>query len=146
MHNIWRLLPGHVESLIIPAFRSGRQCWVYLPPGYETASRHYPVLYVNDGQWVFDEQGGMHVNRICEDLIRRGEIEPIIVVAIDNAGQRTFDYTPWQDWDAPTGGGDAYVRAIRDTLKPAIDRRYRTLPGRDDTAIAGVTLGGFIRM
>src|SRR5438094_289881 len=121
MQNIWRPLPGHVESLVVPAFRNGRQCWVYLPPGYSTSTRRYPDLYVHDGQWTFDQKAGMHVNRICEDLIRRGEMEPIIVVAIEEAGQRTFDYTPWQDSDAPTGGGDTYVRAVRDTLKPAID-------------------------
>jgi pullulanase len=143
----WRILPGHVERLSFMPFREGRQCWVYLPPGYATASRSYPVLYLNDGEVAFDANDGMHVNRICEDLIRRGEIEPIIVVAIENGPgpQRFIDYTPWTApyWQ-PNGGGDFYLRAISDTLKPEIDRRYRTLSDPENTAIAGMSLGGLI--
>lgn len=87
----------------------------------------------------------MHVNRICEDLIRRREMEPIIVVAIESAGQRTFDYTPWSwyYW-MPNGGGIAYLQAIRDTLKPEVDRRFRTLSDPKNTAISGTSLGGLI--
>src|SRR5688572_21350680 len=92
--NTWRFLPGHVESLRFSAFRSGRPCWVYLPPGYATSGKRYPVLYLNDGQGAFE--GGLNANRICEDLIRRGEIAPLIVVAIAVAdSERSYDYTPW---------------------------------------------------
>jgi len=143
----WRFLPGHVESLRYAPFRDGRQCWIYLPPGYSTSDRHYPVLYVNDGEIAFDGTVGMHINRICEDLIRRGEIEPLIVVAIENGPghQRFIDYTPWPaPYWSPNGGGDFYVRAIRDTLKPEIDRRYRTLVDPSNTGMAGFSLGGLI--
>jgi predicted alpha/beta superfamily hydrolase len=143
----WRLLPGRVESLQLPAFRNGRQCWVYLPPGYGHSNQRYPVLYLNDGEFSFDSPGGMHVNRICEDLIRRGEIEAIIVVGIENGPgpARNIDYTPWPTgFFAEDGGGDFYIRAIRDTLKPEIDKRYRTLSGSANTAIAGYSLGGLI--
>ena len=128
-----------------PAFRGGRQCWVYLPPGYAQSDRRYPVLYLSDGEIAFDATYGMHVNRTCEDLIRRGEMAPIIVVAIESAGQRTYDYTPWPAyyWQ-PNGGGDLYLKAIRDTLKPEIDRRFRTRPEPENTAIAGSSLGGLI--
>jgi predicted alpha/beta superfamily hydrolase len=105
------------------------------------------VLYVQDGELAFDVQGGMHINRICESLIGRGEIEPIIVVAIENGPnpQRAIDYTPWStDYFPAEGGGDFYVRAIRDTLKIAIDRRYRTLTDPFNTGIAGMSLGGLI--
>src|SRR5262245_8170484 len=78
----WRMLPGHVEKPSIPAFRGGRTCWVYLPPGYGTRSSGYPVLYMNDGELTFDVKNGLHMNRVCEDLIRAHEIEPLIVVAI----------------------------------------------------------------
>lgn len=141
----WRFLPGTVESFSFALFRDGRQCWVYLPPGYALTDRRYPVLYLNDGELAFDSGFGMHVNRICEDLIRRREMEPLIVVAIESAGQRTFDYTPWA-WSywTPNGGGLPYLQSIRDTLKPEIDRRFRTLRNPANTAIAGTSLGGLI--
>lgn len=146
--NAWRFLPGTVVSFRFAPFRDGRQCWVYLPPDYATSARRYPVLYLNDGEIAFDGTLGMHVNRICEDLIRRGEIEPIIVVAIENGPwpQRLIDYTPWASayYLTPNGGGDFYVRAIRDTLKPEIDRRFRTRTGAGDTGIGGYSLGGLI--
>jgi predicted alpha/beta superfamily hydrolase len=145
--NTWRFLPGTVEGFSLQAFRDGRQCWIYLPPGYALGTQRYPVLYLNDGEMMFDERDGMHVHRICEDLIRRGEIRPLIVVAITNGpgAQRWIDYSPWPaPYYTPNGGGDSYVRAIRDTLKPAIDRRYRTLADARHTAMGGVSLGGLI--
>src|SRR5262245_1887338 len=59
--NTWRLLPGTVERLSVPAFRAGRTCWVYLPPGYATSGKRYPVLYLNDGETAFDGSYGIHV-------------------------------------------------------------------------------------
>ncbi len=142
----WRMLPGHVERFSEPSFRAGRRCWVYLPPSYTLSGDRYPVLYATDGESVFDDAGQLHVNRICEDLIRSGEIRPIIVVAIENAsqGQRFWELAPWHDdfFFDDGGGGDVFVRAIRDTLKPAIDRHFRTLPDPANTAITGVSLGG----
>lgn len=143
----WRYLPGRVESLVYGPFRDGRQCWVYLPPDYANSGRRYPVLYFNDGEAVFDVAAGIHLNRICEEMIRGGQIEPIIVVAIENGPghQRFVDYTPWTSWEwAPNGGGDAYLRAVVDTLKPEVDRRFRTLTDPEHTAMAGTSLGGLI--
>ena len=141
--TVWRFLPGHVEELKIQQFRNGRECWIYLPPGYATSDRRYPVLYMHDGRYVFD--GGVHANRIAEDLIRRGEIEPIIIVAISVPdAERWRDYSPYPFYMPGTGGGDFYIRAIRDTLKPEVDRRYRTMPDHDNTAISGWSLGGMI--
>ena len=141
----WRVLAGHVERFSDPGFRAGRTCWVYLPPNYSLSQDRYPVLYATDGELVFDGAGEMRVNRICEDLIRGGEIRPIIVVAIENVGnERFWDLAPWYDnvYYHQGGGGEAFLRAIRDTLKPAIDRRFRTSPDAANTAITGVSLGG----
>lgn len=135
--NIWHSVPGRIESLSFAPFRGSRPCWVYLPPGYENTDRRYPVLYVNDGELAFHT--GVHADRIAESLIRRGEIEPIIMVAIDTGGRRLFEYVPHRAY-----GGDAYLAAIRDTLKPEIDRRYRTLVDGPNTAITGFSLGGLI--
>jgi predicted alpha/beta superfamily hydrolase len=127
---------------------------VYLPPGYATSGQRYPVLYVNDGAEIFDPTGSVHANRICEDLIRGGEIVPIIMVAISVPAEpdtvRFWDYAPWPDRDPVIngrilgGGGDAYVRAVRDTLKPEVDRRFRTLRDAAHTGMAGYSLGGLI--
>jgi predicted alpha/beta superfamily hydrolase len=150
----WRFLPGHVEALNVPAFRGGRPCWIYLPPGYTTSDRRYPVLYVNDGDEIFDPHGLVQANRICEDLIRGGEIVPIIMVAISVPAVpdtvRFWEYAPWtRRFPFGTGrilggGGDAYVRAVRDTLKPEVDRRFRTLSDSTHTGMAGYSLGGLI--
>lgn len=141
----WHFLPGRVERLEIPSFRNGRACWIYLPPGYETSGRRYPVLYMNDGESVFDGEGGMRAHRIAEALIRRGEIEPLIIVAVANGPgeQRWYDYTPW-GVPPRTGGGDLYLGALRDTVKAEVDRRFRTLRDGPNTAIAGASLGGLI--
>jgi len=144
--NAWHFLPGDVRPLSVPSFRQGLQCWVYLPPNYSYTSRRYPVLYLTDGQAVFV---GMHVNRICEELIRRGEIEPLIVVAITEPSweARVLDLTPpWSDSykGYEGGGGEVFLRAIRDTLMPEVNRRYRTLTGPANTAIGGVSLGGLL--
>jgi enterochelin esterase-like enzyme len=91
---------------------------------------------------LFDGNNTVHVNRICEELIRQGEIRPIIVVGIENVpGLREWELTPWGD-DRFYGGGQQFLQAIRDTLKPEIDRRFRTLPDAASTAIAGASLGG----
>ena len=147
----WRFLPGHVENLSVPAFRGGRPCRIYLPPGYATSGQRYPVLYANDGDALFDPGGSVQANRICEDLIRGGEIVPIIIVSISVPTQpdtvRFWEYAPWRDFfDGRNlgGGGDAYLRAIRDTLKPEVDRRFRTLTDAAHTGMTGYSLGGLI--
>ena len=137
------MLPGQVETFSEPGFRSGRRCLIYLPPGYATSGDRYPVLYATDGEWVFDGNDEMHVNRICEDLIRQGEIRPIIVVTIENVpGLREWELTPWGEDGYYYGGGQQFLHAITDTLKPAIDRSFRTLPDAANTAITGASLGG----
>lgn len=145
--NPWHFLPGDVRSLSIPSFRQGLQCWVYLPPNYAYANRRYPVLYLTDGQAAFV---GMHVDRVCEELIRRGEIEPLIVVAITEPSwdARVLDLTPpfgdlYKGYEA-SGGGERFLRAICDTLLPEVNRRYRTLTDPANTAIGGVSLGGLL--
>jgi predicted alpha/beta superfamily hydrolase len=85
------------------------------------------------------------VDETLEQLIPAGEIPAIIVVGIDNGGaSRTSEYTPWVDPSRGGGGGDAYLQALRDVLKPEIDRRYRTLTGPRYTWMAGSSLGGLI--
>ena len=140
---------GDVSVISMNDFMDGRKLRVYLPPGYHSGSRRYPVLYMMDGQNLFDAAtsfaGEWRVDETCDALIRAGEIEPLIVVGIDNAGQgRIAEYTPWPD--PKYGGGDAagFLAELKGTLKPAIDRLYRTRPEPAHTFIGGSSLGGLI--
>lgn len=143
-------ITGHVESFVEPSFLHGRRCWVYLPPAYDEGDRRYPVLYMHDGQNLFDDErsyaGEWQVDETLERMIPQGELPPLIVVGIENGGAARMDeYTPWHDakWNAG-GGGDAYLKAVADTLKPAIDSHYRTLSAPKHTYMAGSSLGGLI--
>lgn len=142
---------GNVTTLTVPGFLGGRRVWVYLPPGYATeASRRYPVLYLLDGQNVFDAStsfaGEWMVDEACEALIPAGLMAPVIVVAIDNGGaSRLTEYTPWYDAGYGAGGGaDAHLQAIAGVLVPWVNANYRTLTGPANTALAGSSLGGLL--
>ncbi|MEM6395227.1 MAG: alpha/beta hydrolase-fold protein [Bacteroidota bacterium] len=125
-----------------------RRVWLYLPPDYSTSGRSYPVLYMHDGQNVFDAttsfSGEWQVDETLNQLFAAGD-HGIIVIAVDNGGsERINEYTPWPH---PTyGGGDGtdYVDFLVNDLKPYIDNNYRTKPDRDNTAIMGSSLGGLI--
>ena len=143
---------GHVESFTYAPFLGGRRCWVYLPPDYSESTKSYPVLYMHDGQNLFDQNtsfaGEWKVDETCEMLIGNGEIEPIIVVGIENGPGRCTEYTPWPAIPPGSpcagGGGNAYLQAIRDILIPEVNNRYRTRTGPANTYMAGSSLGGLI--
>lgn len=142
-------ITGHVESFVYAPFLAGRRCWVYLPPDYFQSTRSYPVLYMHDGQNLFDLAtsfaGEWQVDETCESLIGNGEIEPIIVIGIENSSARCDEYTPWINISQGCGGGgDVYLQAIRDVLIPEVDQRYRTRTGPANTYMAGSSLGGLI--
>ena len=147
---------------IHPAFSSrfvaARDVQVYLPPGYEKeARRRYPVLYLHDGQNVFDAAAmGMEwqVDETAELLIRSGQIEPLIVVAVSNTEARTDEYTPtFVDRTLPDGrklhaGGKAplYARFLVEELKPFVDRTYRTRTDSPSTSVGGASHGGLVSL
>jgi predicted alpha/beta superfamily hydrolase len=126
-----------------------RDVLVWLPPGYEESDGAYPVLYMHDGQNLFEPetafQKGEHwrVGETATELIDKGRIEPLIIVGIYNTGEaRVDEYTP--TGDKKLGGGLAgdYGRMIIEELKPLVDRTYRTRPAAGQTGIAGSSLGG----
>jgi len=130
-----------------------RTVMVYLPPDYDPESAdRYPVLYLHDGQNVFDRATSFgeewHVDEFAEELIRAGEIEPLIVVAIYNTGEHRIDeYTPTPDAGVGRGGrADDYGRMLVEELKPFIDTTYKTLPSAASTALGGSSLGGLLTM
>lgn len=128
-----------------------RDVWVYLPPGYDAAKgQRYPVVYMHDGNNVFDGKtafGGHEwmADESAEKLIRSGELPPFIIVGVGNTPDRTSEYT-WVpgDIDGQTIGGEGqdYAKFLVSELKPLIDKTYRTRPDRANTAVIGSSLGG----
>ncbi len=127
---------------------------VYLPPEYDAdAGRRYPVLYLQDGQNLFDEQTAFAgeewgVDEAAQSLIAEGRIIPLILVGIWNAGDARIDeYTPTFDTAQDAGGkADLYARMLVEELKPHIDRTYRTLTGATHTGLGGSSLGGLFTL
>lgn len=132
---------------------------VYLPPGYnawENGGRRYPVLYLHDGQNVFDGATSFipgkewQVDETAERLIRAGEIAPVIIVAVYNGGnERAHEYTPTRDrrFAGGVGGGaNEYGRFLVEELKPFIDHTYRTQPDPDHTGLGGSSFGGLLTL
>jgi predicted alpha/beta superfamily hydrolase len=136
---------GRIASLHV----APRDVQVWLPPGYEREpTRRYPVLYLHDGQNVFDAAGAgaeWQVDETAQRLVEAGAIAPPIIVAIASGPNRARDYTPTLGRidGQPAGGGLAdYGRFTVEELKPQIDRRFRTQPGREHTAVGGSSFGG----
>jgi predicted alpha/beta superfamily hydrolase len=131
--------------------KNKRTIYVYLPPSYhEHPTRRHPVLYMHDGQNLFDPQaafGSWEVHKWIDSLVPANKILPYIVVGIANTGGRMDEYTPTRELlNGQMVGGRAtdYADFIVRELKPWIDGRYRTLPGRRHTAVMGSSLGGVI--
>lgn len=132
----------------IPQLNRKRKIWIYLPPDYEISAIRYPVLYMHDGQNLFDAatsfSGEWEVDETLNKLAAQGKHVPI-VIGIDNGGNdRISEYTPWKNTQYGGGDGDKYIRFIVETLKPYIDQNYRTLSTRENTGIMGSSLGGLI--
>jgi predicted alpha/beta superfamily hydrolase len=124
-----------------------------LPPGYEAQqTRRYAVLYLHDGQNLFDGATSFipgqewQVDETAEVLLAAGKIEPLIIVGIYNSGkERINEYTPAADEKYKMGGkADLYGRMLLAELKPFIDARYRTKPDAAHTGIGGSSLGGLV--
>ncbi len=139
----------HITApLASPQLGNSRALRVYLPPSYnENTAKRYPVLYMHDAQNLFDAKTAAFgvewgIDETVNRLIATGAMDEIIVVGIDNNADRIPEYTPC--CDPKYGGGklDAYRAFLVDTVKPYIDRSYRTLPSKENTAIMGSSLGG----
>ena len=130
-----------------------RRVWLYLPPGYAHGHQRYPVLYLQDGQNVFDEAtafaGEWGVDETLNQLAASGQRPAAcIVVAVDNGGEHRLDeYSPWVNAEYKKGGeGKQYTDFLALTLKPYVDAHYRTRPDAAHTAIAGSSMGGLIAL
>jgi predicted alpha/beta superfamily hydrolase len=124
-----------------------RDIHVYLPPGY-SQDKHYPALYVSDGQSAFNKETSHNGQELCldetaEKLIKEGKIKDVIIVAIDNIpDKRINEYTPFPDPKFGGGNLDKYNDFLTKELKPFIDANYSTSLKSEDTGIMGSSLGG----
>ncbi|MBK8572308.1 MAG: alpha/beta hydrolase [Holophagaceae bacterium] len=140
-----------IEDFAMPQLATTRTLRILLPPGYETSGRRYPVLYMHDAQNLFDAAtsfaGEWNVDETLTKLSASGELPAMIVVGIDHGGkERLAEYSPYRDERIPTAKGDAYADFLVQTLKPWVDRTYRTKPEATHTALAGSSLGGLISL
>jgi cyclomaltodextrinase len=136
------------EKFKMPGLDRERTVRVYLPPGYETSHKRYPVLYMHDGQNLFDAttsySGEWGVDETLNELAKTKGLE-LIVVGIDNGGtDRIHELNAWDNPKFGKGEGRQYMDFVVDVVKPYIDKRYRTKPDRADTAIMGSSMGGLI--
>lgn len=135
------------DSFYIPQLNRYRRVWIYLPESYNTSNKKYPVLYMHDGQNVFDNATSAYGEWGVDEAL--DTLEPkhkeIIVVAIDNGGdKRLNEYSPYDMEKYGKGEGDHYVDFLVQTLKPYIDKHYRTKKDEKNTFIAGSSMGGLI--
>jgi enterochelin esterase-like enzyme len=137
-------------SAFLPA---RRDVIIALPPDYFDSKRRYPVLYLQDGQNLFDGSTSFikgsfwDVQTTHDRLIEQGDIEPLILVGIYNTGiTRMEEYTPLPDRNLGGGKGSLYGRLLVEELKPWVERTYRTLDGPEHTGVGGSSLGGLISL
>lgn len=145
-----------LHTLDSRVFGNTRTIRVLLPPGYdapENESRRYPVLYLLDGQNLFDgclndvNQQEWGVDETVYRLVAEGRIPPLIVVGVDHAGKgRAHEYLPYKDYigdpEMNEPAGKRFPDFLAGEVMPLVDGRYRTLPGRLNTGIGGSSYGG----
>ena len=135
------------EAFEIPQLIRTRRISVLLPADYHATDRRYPVLYLQDGQNLFDDYApyGSWGLRKRLAFMRDKGLGELIVIAIDHAeSERMSEFTPSFRTRLGRGQGKQYVRFLADTLKPYVDRHFRTRPDRAHTGIGGSSLGGLI--
>ena len=132
----WRDVPS--EHL-----RDPRHVVVWLPPGYDdNPDRHYRVIYMSDGENLFDPRiSSWGVDWGMDEAMQRGvdagSFEPAIIVGAWSSSQRAFEYSPWH-------GAPKYARFLIDELMPRVNAEFRTLQGPENTSVMGSSMGGLL--
>ena len=133
--------------------RNQRDLIVYTPPGYrDQPGRRFPVLYLHDGQNLFDGATSFipgqdwHVGQTADDCIQSGIVEPLIIVGMYNTKARIREYTPTHVPKLGGGRADRYAKFLLEEAKPFVDREYRTLNDSHQTGIGGSSLGGLVSL
>ena len=139
------------NAFFMPQLNTSRKIWLYLPPDYNSSVKNYPVLYMQDGQNLFDNAtsfaGEWQVDETLNTLFNAGDYGAIVVGIDNGGGARLDEYSPWLNTEYNEGGdGDAYMTFIAETLKPYIDSNYRTRPEPQYNALIGSSMGALISM
>ncbi len=136
---------GRLERVSV----ENRELRVYLPPSYDDSERRYPVLYIQDGQNLFDPKesfaGSWRVDLAMDWAAARGH-EGIAVGVPNAGGERISEYSPFDGPDGAEGRGEEYVGFLAQVVKPLIDSRFRTSPERESTGVVGSSMGGLISL
>ena len=134
------------QEFEIPQLNKTRKIWALLPHDYDTSTEHYPVLYLHDAQNLFNENaefGNWQIDKKLAVMSDYG-IGKIIVIAVEHGEkERLIEYNVGKTL-LGKGSGKQYIRFITDTLKPFVDKTYRTKPDRDNTGIGGSSMGGLV--
>lgn len=152
----------------IPQLGRHRRIWACLPPDYWSGARQYPVVYMQDGQNLFDNPdalfGSWGVDKAINRLFLNDQNPPAqhtpprsapgtpqapfpILIGIENGGEHRIDeYSPWRHPEHGGGQAGQYLDFVCNTLKPFVDARLRTLPGRDNTGVLGSSMGGLFSL
>ena len=140
-------------AFLIPQLNRVRRVLIYLPENYTASKNRYPVLYIHDGQNVFDDATSFAGEWGVDEFLDSSKARQCIVVAIDNGGtKRLNEYSPYdftlnaQKPNENKGEGSKYVDFLAKSLKPYIDKKYQTLKDSKHTFIAGSSMGGLISM
>ena len=137
-------------AFYIPQLDRYRRIWIYLPENYSISKKSFPVLYMQDGQNLFDNSksfsGEWGVDEFLDSMFNEGR-KQVIVVGIDNGQEKRMqEYNPWEFQNFGKGEGDGYVDFLVKTLKPFVDKNYRTKRNKKNTSIAGSSMGGLISL
>lgn len=127
-----------------PQLKCKRKIWLYLPIDYDKSEQKYPVIYMHDGQNLFDAKtsfaGEWGIDETLDSIKAK-----VIVVGIENGGDKRMDeLTPFVNAKYGGGNGDNYLDFLVSNLKPFIDKNYRTKTNAKNTALIGSSLGGLI--
>jgi len=137
------------EAFPMPQFnKRTRKIMAYLPPDYNESNRRYPVVYLHDGQNIFDEAtsfaGEWGVDETLNKLFQEKGTGLIVIATENGQEERLNEYTPWKNEEYGGGEGDLYLEFIVKNLKPYVDKKLRTKSGQWNTGIMGSSLGGLI--
>lgn len=133
------------EEFEIPQLNKTRKIWALLPHDYDSSQEHYPVLYLQDAQNLFNEKSAYNwqIDKKLAVMSDYG-IGKIIIIAIEHAeSERIQEYNVGRTL-LGVGHGKKYIRFITDTLKPFVDKTFRTQPERENTGIGGSSMGGLV--
>lgn len=134
------------EAFFLPSLGRNRRIWLYKPTDYDSSGKNYPVIYMHDGQNLFDEMSAFGSEWGVDEALDAERAE-VIVIGIDNGSEhRMSEYMLYDHPEHGIAEGAKYLKDIAEILKPFVDRVLRTQPEKKTTCIAGSSMGGLISL